>query len=66
MPKLISLRCNAAFATSFGVKAVMKTSVLLTWEVPENYKSQVPFKVRAHAYQEHVVENSLVHFPVHS
>uniref|UniRef100_A0A668AAT6 Receptor-type tyrosine-protein phosphatase F n=1 Tax=Myripristis murdjan TaxID=586833 RepID=A0A668AAT6_9TELE len=29
----------------FGVKAVMKTSVLLTWEVPENYKSQVPFKV---------------------
>uniref|UniRef100_A0A8C1R2D2 Receptor-type tyrosine-protein phosphatase F n=1 Tax=Cyprinus carpio TaxID=7962 RepID=A0A8C1R2D2_CYPCA len=28
----------------FGVKAVMKTSVLLTWEVPENYKSQVPFK----------------------
>ena len=37
-----------AFATSFGVKAVMKTSVLLTWEVPENYKSQAhqPFKVR--------------------
>uniref|UniRef100_A0A8C2DMG7 Receptor-type tyrosine-protein phosphatase F n=1 Tax=Cyprinus carpio TaxID=7962 RepID=A0A8C2DMG7_CYPCA len=30
---------------SFGVKAVMKTSVLLTWEVPENYKSQVPFKI---------------------
>uniref|UniRef100_A0A8C2PXT3 Receptor-type tyrosine-protein phosphatase F n=1 Tax=Cyprinus carpio TaxID=7962 RepID=A0A8C2PXT3_CYPCA len=29
----------------FGVKAVMKTSVLLTWEVPENYKSQVPFKI---------------------
>uniref|UniRef100_A0A4W5M255 Fibronectin type-III domain-containing protein n=1 Tax=Hucho hucho TaxID=62062 RepID=A0A4W5M255_9TELE len=23
----------------------MKTSVLLTWEVPENYKSQVPFKI---------------------
>ncbi|XP_036842479.1 receptor-type tyrosine-protein phosphatase F isoform X10 [Oncorhynchus mykiss] len=36
---------SPAFATSFGVKAVMKTSVLLTWEVPENYKSQVPFKI---------------------
>uniref|UniRef100_A0A8C2DPW3 protein-tyrosine-phosphatase n=1 Tax=Cyprinus carpio TaxID=7962 RepID=A0A8C2DPW3_CYPCA len=36
---------QSTFATSFGVKAVMKTSVLLTWEVPENYKSQVPFKI---------------------
>uniref|UniRef100_A0A673N4V7 Receptor-type tyrosine-protein phosphatase F n=1 Tax=Sinocyclocheilus rhinocerous TaxID=307959 RepID=A0A673N4V7_9TELE len=36
---------SPTFATSFGVKAVMKTSVLLTWEVPENYKSQVPFKI---------------------
>ncbi|XP_055769828.1 receptor-type tyrosine-protein phosphatase F-like isoform X2 [Salvelinus fontinalis] len=33
------------FTKNFGVKAVMKTSVLLTWEVPETYKSQVPFKV---------------------
>ncbi|XP_041134233.1 receptor-type tyrosine-protein phosphatase F-like isoform X14 [Polyodon spathula] len=33
------------FAKSFRVKAVMKTSVLLTWEVPESYKSQVPFKI---------------------
>uniref|UniRef100_W5M9W5 Receptor-type tyrosine-protein phosphatase F n=1 Tax=Lepisosteus oculatus TaxID=7918 RepID=W5M9W5_LEPOC len=33
------------FAKSFQVKAVMKTSVLLTWEVPESYKSQVPFKI---------------------
>ncbi|CAB1332109.1 unnamed protein product, partial [Coregonus sp. 'balchen'] len=31
------------FTKNFGVKAVMKTSVLLTWEVPETYKSQVPF-----------------------
>uniref|UniRef100_A0A8B9GU74 Fibronectin type-III domain-containing protein n=1 Tax=Astyanax mexicanus TaxID=7994 RepID=A0A8B9GU74_ASTMX len=23
----------------------MKTSVLLTWELPENFKSQVPFKI---------------------
>uniref|UniRef100_A0A3Q1CYA9 Receptor-type tyrosine-protein phosphatase F n=1 Tax=Amphiprion ocellaris TaxID=80972 RepID=A0A3Q1CYA9_AMPOC len=32
-------------STNFGVKAVMKTSVLLTWEVPETYKSQVPLKI---------------------
>lgn len=24
----------------------MKTSVLLSWEVPDSYKSAVPFKVR--------------------
>uniref|UniRef100_A0A8C2DN57 Receptor-type tyrosine-protein phosphatase F n=1 Tax=Cyprinus carpio TaxID=7962 RepID=A0A8C2DN57_CYPCA len=42
---IIPVICPIAFATSFGVKAVMKTSVLLTWEVPENYKSQVPFKI---------------------
>uniref|UniRef100_A0A8C3AZ62 Receptor-type tyrosine-protein phosphatase F n=1 Tax=Cyclopterus lumpus TaxID=8103 RepID=A0A8C3AZ62_CYCLU len=30
---------------NFGVKAVMKTSVLLTWDLPLNYKSQVPFKI---------------------
>uniref|UniRef100_A0A8C2XJM8 Receptor-type tyrosine-protein phosphatase F n=1 Tax=Cyclopterus lumpus TaxID=8103 RepID=A0A8C2XJM8_CYCLU len=30
---------------NFAVKAVMKTSVLLTWEVPETYKSQVPLKI---------------------
>ncbi|XP_051987014.1 receptor-type tyrosine-protein phosphatase F-like isoform X1 [Xyrauchen texanus] len=33
------------FTKNFGVKAVMKTSVLLTWEVPETYMSQVPFKI---------------------
>uniref|UniRef100_UPI003AAD0770 receptor-type tyrosine-protein phosphatase F-like isoform X2 n=1 Tax=Centroberyx gerrardi TaxID=166262 RepID=UPI003AAD0770 len=40
-----TMSTTPAFATSFGVKAVMKTSVLLTWEVPQNYKSQVPFKI---------------------
>uniref|UniRef100_A0A3P8WKC3 Receptor-type tyrosine-protein phosphatase F n=1 Tax=Cynoglossus semilaevis TaxID=244447 RepID=A0A3P8WKC3_CYNSE len=30
---------------NFGVKAIMKTSVLLTWDLPPNYKSQVPFKI---------------------
>ncbi|XP_052404590.1 receptor-type tyrosine-protein phosphatase F isoform X5 [Carassius gibelio] len=40
-----TMSTSPAFATSFGVKAVMKTSVLLTWELPENYKSQVPFKI---------------------
>ncbi|KAF7644969.1 hypothetical protein LDENG_00212740 [Lucifuga dentata] len=33
------------FTKNFGVKAVMKNSVLLTWEVPETYKSQAPFKI---------------------
>ncbi|XP_039533390.1 receptor-type tyrosine-protein phosphatase F isoform X5 [Pimephales promelas] len=40
-----TMSTSPAFATSFGVKAVMKTSVLLTWEVPDNYKSQAPFKI---------------------
>uniref|UniRef100_A0A672MA48 protein-tyrosine-phosphatase n=1 Tax=Sinocyclocheilus grahami TaxID=75366 RepID=A0A672MA48_SINGR len=39
------LTSSAEFTKNFGVKAVMKTSVLLTWEVPETYKSQVPFKI---------------------
>uniref|UniRef100_A0A8C6PLD9 Receptor-type tyrosine-protein phosphatase F n=1 Tax=Nothobranchius furzeri TaxID=105023 RepID=A0A8C6PLD9_NOTFU len=34
-----------AFTKNFGVKAVMKTSVLLTWDLPETYKSQVPLKI---------------------
>ncbi|XP_059922774.1 protein tyrosine phosphatase receptor type Fa isoform X3 [Gadus macrocephalus] len=33
------------FTKNFVVKAVTKTSVLLTWEVPETYQSQVPFKI---------------------
>uniref|UniRef100_H3DD53 Receptor-type tyrosine-protein phosphatase F n=1 Tax=Tetraodon nigroviridis TaxID=99883 RepID=H3DD53_TETNG len=33
------------FTKNFGVTAVMKTSVLLTWEVPESYKSEVPLKI---------------------
>ncbi|XP_062853368.1 protein tyrosine phosphatase receptor type Fa isoform X3 [Trichomycterus rosablanca] len=33
------------FAKNFGVKAATKTSVLLTWEVPDTYKPQVPFKI---------------------
>ncbi|XP_013862912.1 receptor-type tyrosine-protein phosphatase F isoform X6 [Austrofundulus limnaeus] len=32
-------------AVNFGVKAVTKTSVLLTWDLPENYKSPAPFKI---------------------
>lgn len=35
----------AVFAKNFRVNAVMKTSVLLSWEVPDSYKSSVPFKV---------------------
>ncbi|KAM4739996.1 protein tyrosine phosphatase receptor type Fa, partial [Anableps anableps] len=30
---------------NFGVKAVMKTSVLLSWEVPVTYKSQIQLKI---------------------
>ncbi|KAM9720207.1 receptor-type tyrosine-protein phosphatase F isoform 12-T13 [Menidia menidia] len=30
---------------NFGVKAVTKTSVLLTWDLPPNYKPQLPFKI---------------------
>ncbi|XP_062419362.1 protein tyrosine phosphatase receptor type Fa isoform X9 [Pungitius pungitius] len=33
------------FTKNFAVKAVMTTSVLLTWEVPETYKSQVPLRI---------------------
>ncbi|XP_041647503.1 receptor-type tyrosine-protein phosphatase S-like isoform X4 [Cheilinus undulatus] len=33
------------FTQNFGVKAVTKTSVLLTWEVPEAYKSEVPLTI---------------------
>ncbi|XP_067454109.1 protein tyrosine phosphatase receptor type Fa isoform X5 [Thunnus thynnus] len=40
MPDLPSV-----FTKNFGVRAVMKTSVLLTWDVPETYKSQVPLKI---------------------
>uniref|UniRef100_A0A3Q2YI55 Receptor-type tyrosine-protein phosphatase F n=1 Tax=Hippocampus comes TaxID=109280 RepID=A0A3Q2YI55_HIPCM len=41
-----SFHSPADFPTlNFGVKAVMKTSVLLTWDLPPNYKSQVPFKI---------------------
>lgn len=33
------------FAKNFRVAAAMKTSVLLSWEVPDSYKSAVPFRV---------------------
>ncbi|XP_061744738.1 protein tyrosine phosphatase receptor type Fa isoform X6 [Nerophis ophidion] len=33
------------FTKDFGVKAVMKTSVLLTWDVPETFESEVPLKI---------------------
>ncbi|XP_054993888.1 receptor-type tyrosine-protein phosphatase F isoform X13 [Sorex araneus] len=33
------------FAKNFHVAAAMKTSVLLSWEVPDSYKSAVPFKI---------------------
>ncbi|XP_075997692.1 protein tyrosine phosphatase receptor type Fa isoform X5 [Genypterus blacodes] len=36
---------STVFTKNFGAKAVTKTSVLLTWEVPETYNSQAPFKI---------------------
>ncbi|XP_031803672.1 receptor-type tyrosine-protein phosphatase delta isoform X2 [Sarcophilus harrisii] len=36
---------STVFAKNFHVKAVMKTSVLLSWEIPENYNSAMPFKI---------------------
>ncbi|XP_039212066.1 receptor-type tyrosine-protein phosphatase delta isoform X33 [Crotalus tigris] len=36
---------QSMFAKNFHVKAVMKTSVLLSWDIPENYNSALPFKI---------------------
>ncbi|KAL3055471.1 hypothetical protein OYC64_018195 [Pagothenia borchgrevinki] len=45
-PSIQSRTMSIDFPTlNFGVKAVMTTSVLLTWDLPANYKSQVPFKI---------------------
>ncbi|XP_042729499.1 receptor-type tyrosine-protein phosphatase F isoform X7 [Lagopus leucura] len=43
-PKVITTT-GAVFAKNFRVNAIMKTSVLLSWEVPDSYKSAVPFKI---------------------
>ncbi|XP_016532738.1 receptor-type tyrosine-protein phosphatase F isoform X15 [Poecilia formosa] len=45
-PSIQSRTMSNDFPTlNFGVKAVTKTSVLLTWDLPENYKSEAPFKI---------------------
>ncbi|XP_029107826.1 receptor-type tyrosine-protein phosphatase delta isoform X6 [Scleropages formosus] len=36
---------QAVFAKNFRVKAAMKTSVLLMWEIPENYNPAQPFTI---------------------
>ncbi|XP_030194617.1 receptor-type tyrosine-protein phosphatase S isoform X23 [Gadus morhua] len=36
---------QAVFAKNFHVKAATKTSVLLTWEIPENYNPAQPFTI---------------------
>ncbi|XP_078187588.1 receptor-type tyrosine-protein phosphatase F isoform X25 [Callithrix jacchus] len=43
-PKIVTTT-GAVFAKNFRVAAAMKTSVLLSWEVPDSYKSAVPFKI---------------------
>ncbi|XP_034629515.1 receptor-type tyrosine-protein phosphatase delta isoform X48 [Trachemys scripta elegans] len=40
-----TLPVDQVFAKNFHVKTVMKTSVLLSWEIPENYNSAMPFKI---------------------
>uniref|UniRef100_A0A671X899 Receptor-type tyrosine-protein phosphatase F n=1 Tax=Sparus aurata TaxID=8175 RepID=A0A671X899_SPAAU len=34
-----------AFTKNFDVKTVMKSSVLLTWDMPETYNAEVPLKI---------------------
>ncbi|XP_073332299.1 receptor-type tyrosine-protein phosphatase F-like [Pagrus major] len=34
-----------AFTKNFGVMTVMKSSVLLTWDMPETYKAEVPLRI---------------------
>uniref|UniRef100_A0A8B9TRI6 Receptor-type tyrosine-protein phosphatase F n=1 Tax=Anas platyrhynchos TaxID=8839 RepID=A0A8B9TRI6_ANAPL len=43
-PTIEARTAQSMFAKNFRVNAVMKTSVLLSWEVPDSYKSAVPFK----------------------
>uniref|UniRef100_A0A8C3TNL9 Receptor-type tyrosine-protein phosphatase F n=1 Tax=Catharus ustulatus TaxID=91951 RepID=A0A8C3TNL9_CATUS len=44
-PTVEARTAQSMFAKNFRVNAVMKTSVLLSWEVPDSYKSTVPFKI---------------------
>lgn len=46
----------AVFAKNFHVKAVMKTSVLLSWEIPENYNSALPFKVSFFPFVQKIIQ----------
>uniref|UniRef100_A0A4W5R3D7 protein-tyrosine-phosphatase n=1 Tax=Hucho hucho TaxID=62062 RepID=A0A4W5R3D7_9TELE len=36
---------SPVFAKNFHVKAAMKTAVLLTWEIPDNYNAAQPFTI---------------------
>uniref|UniRef100_A0A4W5R063 protein-tyrosine-phosphatase n=1 Tax=Hucho hucho TaxID=62062 RepID=A0A4W5R063_9TELE len=38
-------RVVSVFAKNFHVKAAMKTAVLLTWEIPDNYNAAQPFTI---------------------
>lgn len=46
-PLLSSFHYFSVLPKNFKVKMVTKTSVLLSWEFPENYNSVMPYKVRA-------------------
>uniref|UniRef100_G3SP12 Receptor-type tyrosine-protein phosphatase F n=1 Tax=Loxodonta africana TaxID=9785 RepID=G3SP12_LOXAF len=44
-PTIEARTAQSMFAKNFRVAAAMKTSVLLSWEIPDSYKSAVPFKI---------------------
>lgn len=44
------LLCGTVSPKNFKVKMIMKTSVLLSWEFPDNYNSPTPYKVRSLLY----------------
>ncbi|MGH0170043.1 UNVERIFIED_CONTAM: hypothetical protein FKN15_058436, partial [Acipenser sinensis] len=46
---------QAVFAKNFHVKAAMKTSVLLTWEIPESYNPAQPFTVSGFALRAYYI-----------
>uniref|UniRef100_A0A672MD25 Receptor-type tyrosine-protein phosphatase S n=1 Tax=Sinocyclocheilus grahami TaxID=75366 RepID=A0A672MD25_SINGR len=44
-PSVQLMLTSSVFAKNFHVRAAMKTSVLLTWEIPENYNPAQPFTI---------------------
>uniref|UniRef100_A0A8C3FV65 Receptor-type tyrosine-protein phosphatase S n=1 Tax=Chrysemys picta bellii TaxID=8478 RepID=A0A8C3FV65_CHRPI len=45
-PEVRERTLQSILPKNFKVKMVMKTSVLLSWEFPENYNSPIPYKIQ--------------------